>query len=215
MDEIKDDVDELKTQVDDVKTQVDGVERSMEFHSGKVDDIEKEQNDKRLKLEVDLTEKINDLNKKLLQLEKHDRKYNLIFHGIAEEKNEKLYDKMRDYFIRFLHIDEEQAGQIHFGNGHRLPVDSKFTGPKPVIMRFTNYEHRELVLSQAFNLAGSGKSILTDLPVVMKKERQRLAKVAYTIRQEEKLKTRIRDKGLDMLLEVRKDKNQQWVERKA
>lgn len=162
-----------------------------------------------------MTEKINDLDKKLLQLEKHDRKHNLIFHGIDEEKNEKIYDKMRNYFVQSLHLDAEKARHIYFSNGHRLPVDAKFTGQKPVIMRFTNYEDRELVLAQAFNLAGSGISILTDLPVVMQKERQRLAKVDYSIRQNEKLKTRIRDKGLDMVLEVRKDKNKQWVQREA
>lgn len=44
-------------------------------------------------MKQDLDEKINQLNKQLLMLEKHDRKYNLIFHGIPAE--EKLYEEMR------------------------------------------------------------------------------------------------------------------------
>lgn len=215
VEEIKEEVSDLKSQVEDVKAQSDGVERSMSFHAAKVDDIEKEQNEKRSQLEESLTEKIKDLNNKLLLLEKHDRKYNLLFNGIEEEQAEKLYDKMRRFFVSNLHIDENRAERIYFSNGHRLPVAAKFIGPKPVIMRFTNYEDRELILSQAFNLAGSNKSIHTDLPVVMKKERQRLAKCAYDIRQKEALKTRIRDKGLEMILEVRKDNHEKWVERKA
>lgn len=209
---VRDDVEVVKTDVQNITTQIEDVEKSIDFHAAKVDTVEKEQEEKRKGLD----DKIEELNKKLLQLEKHDRKYNLIFHGIEEERNEKLYERMRVFFVRNLKIDEERAKQIHFTNGHRLPADStKYDGPKPVIMRFSCYEDRELVLSQAFNLAGSRKMILTDLPVVMKKERQRLAKIAYNIRQNEDSKTRIRDKGLDMVLEVRKDKKDPWVVRKA
>lgn len=208
-------VDDIKTDIDDVKSQADEVEKSINFHAAKVEDMEKDQNDKRLKLEQDLTEKIEELDRKLLQLEKQDRKYNLIFYGIAEERQEKLYEKMLDFFIEYLEIAPDRARQIHFSNGHRLPVDSKFVGPKPIIMRFSSYDDRELVLSHAFKLANKGKSIQSDLPVVMKKERQRLARIAYTIRNEEKLKTRIRDRGLCMVLEVKKVSDTKWTERKA
>ena len=52
-------------------------------------------------------------------------------------------------------------------------------------------------------------------PVQMKNERGRLAKVAYKIRKEEKMQTRIKDKGLEVYLEVRKDENDLWAKRKA
>ena len=124
--------------------------KSFNFHAAKVEDMEKDQNDKGLKLERDLTEKIEELDRKLLQLEKQDRIYNLIFYGIAEERQEKLYEKMRNFFIEYLEIDPDRVRQIHFSNGHRLPVDSKFVGPKPITMRFSSYHDRELVLSYAF-----------------------------------------------------------------
>lgn len=213
--EIHKEVSDIQTEVDNAKIQADEVEKSINFHAAKVEDMGKDQQEKCLKLERDLTEKINELDRKLLQLEKQDRKYNLIFYGIAEERNEKLYEKMRDFFKEFLEIDAQRVSQIHFSNGHRLPVDSKFVGPKPIITRFSSFEDRELILSQAFKLANKGKSIQTDLPVIMKRERQRLARVAYTIRNEEKLKTRIRDKGLNMILEVRKDSDGKWTERKV
>ena len=57
-------------------------------------------------------------------------------------------------------------------------------------MRFSSYDDRELVLLHAFKLANEEKSIQSDLPVILKKERQRLAGITYTIRNEEKLKTR-------------------------
>ena len=40
--------------------------------------------------------------------------------------------------------------------------------------------------------------ILSDLPVEMKKERGRVVKVPYNVRQNEKFQTRIRDKGLSV-----------------
>ena len=53
-----------------------------------------------------------------------------------------------------------------------------------------------------------------DLPEAMKRERNRLAKIAYDIRQSEEMKTRIRDKGLDMILKVKeKGTNNPWKKR--
>ena len=46
-------------------------------------------------------------------LEKQDRKYNLLFYGIPEEPGEKLYDKMRGYFVNDLGIDAERAQKIY------------------------------------------------------------------------------------------------------
>lgn len=72
-----------------------------------------------------------------------------------------------------------------------------------------------MVLSQAHNLRGSKRRIVSDLPVVMKKERNRLAQVAFKIRQKEKIQTRIKDRGLNVFLQVRKDKDDLWVRRDA
>ena len=96
-------------------------------------------------------------------------------------------------------------------HGHRIP--SKSPGPKPIIMRFGRYQDRDLVLSNAYKLAGSKRRIIADWPVPMKNERGRLSKIAFKIRKEEDMQKRIKDKGLSMYLEVRKDENAQWVKR--
>ena len=49
----------------------------------------------------------------------------------------------------------------------------------------------------------------------MKDERARLAKEAYQIRRKETLKTRIREIGLDIILEVKKHDADKWVQRKV
>lgn len=93
---------------------------------------------------------------------------------------------------------------MYFSNGHRYP--SKVPGRKPIILRFTSLDHRELVLSNAYKYAGKKKRILVDLPAEMKQKSSRPAKKAYKIRTKEEKQTRIRDKGLDVFLEVQKDK---------
>ena len=82
-------------------------------------------------------------------------------------------------------------------------------------MRFLYYEDIDFVLSKAHHLAKTGKRILTDLPKTMRDERVRLANQACKIRQKEALKTRIREIGLDIILEVRKHDTDKWVQRKV
>ena len=120
-------------------------------------------------------------------MEKHGRKYNLIFHGMEEDRTEKLYSKMRAFFVFSLEIEEDRAKRIVVHHGHRMPT--KAVGvPKPIIIRFVYYEDRDFVLSKAHHLAKTGKWILTDLPKTIRDKRARFAKHAYQIRQKEALK---------------------------
>ncbi|KAK6169864.1 hypothetical protein SNE40_020839 [Patella caerulea] len=57
----------------------------------------------------------------------------------------------------------------------------------------------------------SGFRILSDLPEVMKKEHSRLSTIAFKLRKENYLKTRIRDSGTQMILETRKTKEDRWT----
>ena len=111
-------------------------------------------------------------------------------------------------------IDEDRAENIVFHNGYRM--STKVVGvPKPIIMRFAYYENRDLILSNTHHLAKTGKRILTDLPKTTKDERARLAKEAYQNRQKETVKSRIREIGLDIILEVKKHDAGKWVQRKV
>ena len=186
-------------------------EKAIEFNNNQIIESDEKRRKDIKKLEKSVDDKIKLLDQKLMLLEKHDRKYNLLIYGINEDAGEKLYDKMRRFFVNDLGIEEERAQRIHFVNGHRYPTKS--SGPNPIILRFSCWDDRELVLSQAKNLLNTRKRILTDLPVPMKLERDRLAKAAFKIRKENGLQTRIRDKGLDLYLEVRKDRKDNWVRR--
>lgn len=208
---VKNDLTSTNEKVTSISSRVDDIEKSLTFQTDKLNDVEKAQ-DKRIKdTNKALIDKIDMLNNKLLLLEKYDRKYNLLFFGIPETPNENVYQKLRDIFVTDMGLDEDRIQNMYFAHGHRLP--SKGDGPRPIILRFTSYDDREHILANAKKLAGSRRRILVDLPVGMKKERDRLAKIAYGIRHNEQLQTRIRDRGLDLYLQVRGDENEQWVKR--
>lgn len=209
---LKNEVVETKSRVGEVNDKVGEMERSLEFQAQTIEQSEIKQSEKLERVVSDLDSRIKAMNQKLVLLEKQDRKYNLLFYGVAEERAENLFEKIRRLCKEDLEIQADKVDNMYFAHGHRMPTERN-EGPKPIIVRFCSYQDRELVLSQAYKLAGSRRRILSDLPVDMKKERGRLARIAYNIRQNEKLQTRIRDKGLNVFLEVRKDRDDMWVKR--
>lgn len=210
---LRTDVTETKSHIDIIETKVKDMEESIEFNAATVKEVEKGQDGKLAAFQQKLEEKIKELDNKLLLLEKHDRKYNLLFYGVSEEQNENVIDIVRELFKNDLEIEEDRVNGMYFISGHRIPSESQ--GPKPIILRFSSSEDKDLVMSQSYKLAGSKRRILVDLPLPMKKERARLAREAYKIRQHEHLQTRIREKGLDVFLQVRKDEHGHWVKRDA
>jgi hypothetical protein len=125
-----------------------------------------------------------------LHKEKHDRHYNLLFYGFEESPGENLELIMKTFFKDKLKINEAPVQAMIFANNHRLPKDP-CKGPKPIIVKFLTIPDRELVLSKAFSPALRDKKIrriLSDLPVIMKRERGRLAQAAYELRKNEQLK---------------------------
>ena len=114
-------------------------------------------------------------------MEKHDRKYNLLVYGIREEIDENIFDKMRSLFITDLEISANRVNDMYFAHGHRLPSKKKGV-PRSIIIRFTSYGDRELVLANAYKLGGTRRRIISDLPRKMKKTRGLLATEAYKIK---------------------------------
>ena len=86
--------------------------------------------------------------------EKHDRKYNLLFYGFPEERSEHIFDKFRKVFVNDLGIDPYTVDNMYFVHGHRLPTENE-EGPKPAMLRFAHYGDRDIVLSNAYKLAGT------------------------------------------------------------
>lgn len=209
---IKTDVLQAKTDIESISKKVTDIEESVEYNAKMVVENDENQTSNLDKAKTEIDAKTQELNQKLLLMEKQDRKYNLLFYGFSEEKDENIFDKLRKVFCNDLGIDPYTVDNMYFVHGHRMPSENA-EGHRPIILRFAHYGDREIVLSSAYKLAGTKRRILSDLPVSMKKERRRLAKEAFHIRKSEELQTRIKDKGLKVYLEVRKESTDEWVKR--
>ena len=183
MKDIKDEVEhtksEVQVEVNTIKETVSDMEKSVQDNSDRMDEIEKNQEDKIKAATAELDEKLQELDNKLMVLEKQDRKYNLLFYGFQEVAGENVYNVIRQSLVNDLKLDEERVRTMYFAAGHRVPT--KAAGPKPIIIRCTSLEDRELILSESRNYGGLKKRVVVDLPKSMKEQRSALAKKAYEI----------------------------------
>ena len=169
----------------------------------------------------------NEVEEKLLQLEIHDRKLNLLFYGIPGSPDEDPYKLVQQAFASLLRISPNEAAAIPLVNVHRLPTKpydrrgSTSSNPDPIIVRFAAMKDRDRVL-RAFEQPAQQRhqngqqqqqqqhptqrlTVRTDLPAKLKRERGRLAKIAYDLRKSQHLSTRIKVIGTQVVLQTRKN----------
>ena len=212
------------------KKTVSDLETGLTYTSDKVSSIEKEDLPQLRSL---IDKKIEELEEKVTLSEIHDRKQNLLIYGVRQ-RNEKedIYEVAQDVFVHFMGISREEAARIPLTNAHRLrpPTTRGAAGARPqppiIIIRFVRMIDRDRLLygferrprqpsthpstsaqphipppeSSPF----SKVTIRTDLPPKMKRERGRLASVAYTLRKKDHLATRIKILGSKIILQTRK-----------
>ena len=153
------------------------------------------------------------LNEKLLLLEKHERKYNVLVYGVKENVDEKINDVVYNFMVNDLGIDSERADSIPIANAHRIPARQTPGQPKrinPIIIRFIHFGDKQFIMSKGSKLFEKKMRIVDDLPTTMKDARNQLANFAYKIRKEERLQTRIRCSGTRLILETRLNNKDKW-----
>ncbi|KAK6189149.1 hypothetical protein SNE40_005182 [Patella caerulea] len=154
------------------------LQKSLEFERNRVDEALEE-----------ISKKNAELEEKLILLEKHDRKYNILIYGVEKKQNKDISKVVYNFFAEQLELDEEILLSVRFANLHRLrSYENDKRGPPAILVKFIHYHDRDLIMGNSYKLQ-SGFRILSDLPVVMKKERSRLATIAYKLRKENYLKT--------------------------
>ncbi|CAC5412349.1 KRAB [Mytilus coruscus] len=116
-----------------------------------------------------------------------------------------------------LGIEKFKADSFPIANAHRIPAKAPVVGtkrPDAIIVRFMHYADKQCIMTQAYKVANKKIRIVDDLPVIMKEARNDLAKIAYNIRTKEKLQTRIRARGVHLVLETRLNARDVWNVRK-
>ena len=217
-------LDTISADVTAINSKFDTLEASVKFNSSKLSDIEK----KTLpKLEATVKQNYKSLENKILALEMHNRKANLLFYGIQQAERENVYEVLRETFVS-LGIDTAVAGGIAVANAHRLPrresgAEAARQAPVPIIARFCYMRERNSILAafeeqqrnRAKGPAQPGRTqrritVRTDLPPAMKARRGALADEAYKLRKERGMSTRIFVKGTDVCLQWKEKGTTKW-----
>ena len=127
------------------------------------------------------------LKQKLTEQEAYSRRSNLIVNGIPEYQTQNLFSVFRNLLKSELSIDKD----IMIERIHRMGPrpQSHQQSPRPIIVRFTNYQDRQLVWSnrnrrsrKPFNQAPTLFSrfhIIEDYPPAVVEARKRLNPIAY------------------------------------
>ena len=252
---------EMNARFDAITSDLADLKETVNFNSTKIQEVEKNIISK-LKEEIESKNKV--IEEKIVLMELHQRKQNLLVYGVAERgNNENIYETVCDVLIHFIRISRSEAQRVLIENAHRLPAPQHGSSTiRPIIIRFVLIADRDRLLNafeqsrrlrpkptegpttsqhptpQATAMSGQTTSqavqasmtsttttqdqqfarvtIRTDLPPVMKRERGRLATIAYKLRKDQNLSTRIRINGTKIFIQTRKQvsgagPHPQWI----
>ena len=226
-------LDKISVDVNTINSKIKDLETSVEFNSSKIVEIEQKEMPE---LKERVQSEISKLEDKITLLEIYNRKPNLLFYGINETQDENIFATLKNVFVN-LGVDEEKAGRIMLSTAHRLPrrnpppTDEGSSGtpspaPTPIIAKFANLTDRDYILARFDqkqrqrprpnsdgDSSGSSQAritVRTDLPPKLKARRAVLAKVAYRLRKDKGLSTKIEVKGVNVILQWKEKGKSSW-----
>lgn len=171
---------EVLDNVKNVKIIADSAQELAEKNSEDIHTLQKQMS----KLQRDngvLKEENKSLKQKCEKIELYSRRDNLVIHGVADnpnETNEQCISAAKGFMKNQLGISQNVINDIKFVRCHRMGR-SGMMRPRPIIMRFCDYEKRELVWQACPNLRGKHPySMSEDFPQDMA-SRRRLLYIIY------------------------------------
>ena len=142
----------------------------------KVKHWEKSLQEETARVERKLQGEIEVLRDEKLYMEVYQRRENLRFYGIREASGA-TEENVKEVLVGFMQneLDISEADTIEFQRIHRIGRPNLSQDkPRPIIARFLRYSDRELVMSKAKKLKGTGLGISADLPKDIVNRRKKL-----------------------------------------
>lgn len=139
---------------------VDALSQSLKEARARIDEL----NTEVVRLRTEL-ERVEEVDKKVDELEQYQRRNNLRVFGIPERKDEDtdgiVLGLLRDKLA--IDLPLERVERTHRVGRPRPPGDDGETRPRPIIIRFRSYRDRRDVFSRKKGLKGSGITLREDL----------------------------------------------------
>ena len=115
---------------------------------------------------------------KSIDLEARSRTNNLLFHGLAESKNENCIELLRDFLWNEMgiDIDEYYVERAHsLGSLYRARQRNQDRNPRrPIIVAFGQHSQTNIIIESAYMLKGTNFSVTRDYPIEIVTARRNL-----------------------------------------
>ena len=162
-------------------------------------EIEEQLNDR-----IKFQKRVKDLEEQALWEELERKKQNLVVYGLeGSESSEETLGVTKTFMREKLKLDPKWVEEVQLKAAMRLQGNGK--GPLPIRITFMWPKDRDTCLK------GTNLSLRTDLPRSMRVERAKLASDGYARKKRgEVIKTRIREKGITLWLEVIENEGEKW-----
>lgn len=195
-DELSKKVNECESSCEGVSNLFDKVDRQIKLNTRNLihQDIRIKKLEQRPASQPDIqhvneSEEIASLRECVLDLQCRSMKNNLIFTGLARDRNEDTEELLRYFLHEELGIDY----RIEFGNVHRFNTRKKRHRP-PIVARFLYHKDLEFVLKNAYKLKGKPFGIKEQFPREIEERRRFLYPVVKKAKQENRQVALVRDK---------------------
>jgi hypothetical protein len=142
---LEDQIAENEKQIDVDHKDIDSLSQRIGFLETKLD---------RTNEELEKTQEHNKkMQKHLNDLEDRNKRNNLIFSGVPEDKNETW--QQSEIKVKNIIRNQMKLEEIEIERAHRMQNGSLQNGAKPIIVKFTKYKDKERVLNKTIALTGS------------------------------------------------------------
>jgi hypothetical protein len=194
---------DVNDKLTDISEKIEKLESDVELVK-----IDQEQDHEEIEI---LKKEVSELRTSLLHTKVYSRKYHLLIYGVTgpEDTNTATIQIVREFAKSSLQMNEEYANRLMIRNAHRLQRRDDGS-PSPIIIVFGFWSERESFLRAGKHLRGSKMRIKTDLPPELKKKRYDLGQLAYQMHQDKEIQTWVREKGIDVWIETRRDDRESW-----
>ncbi|CAG2184797.1 unnamed protein product [Mytilus edulis] len=198
---VETDIVNVKSRVSDLETSSEGTGNLFDEVKSKTCSLEKDieqlkrnngdgNDSQSIKDELRKLESYNEkLKGKLLDMQCRSMKYNLIFTGLQEQRDENCEMKIR----QFIHNEMKIQKPLEFGNIHRFGK-SEPGKPRPIIARFLYYSDLDMVKKAGRNLRGTFYGVNEQFPPEIEEQRRKLYPIAKQARKEKLKVVMKRDK---------------------
>ena len=175
---------------DGLKEKSDQVDREVKEVNDKIGKLESRERSL-IRLMETLEGKCEEIQEKVTDQQCRSMKYNLIFTGIEESRDEDSEEVVKNFIEKQLKVEDD----VQLANVHRIGgVDKRKKGPRPIIAKFIFYKDMVKVKKAGRNLQGTRYGMNEQYPEDVEKRRKKLYPIAKAERKKGKKVALVRDR---------------------